>query len=117
MKRTGALTGAEFESAVIAECYKQIKNNRLPVSCYHLRTLDGREVDLLLELEEGFVAIEIKSTTNVSATDARHLRDLQELLDKPLLYSFVVSNDARVKSLAREIMAVPAGWLLSSAQS
>ena len=60
--RSGTLTGNEFESAVVSEVIKQIKSEALEVSLYHLRTLDGREVDLLIELESGYIALEIKSS-------------------------------------------------------
>ncbi len=43
LNRRGVPSGHEFVSAVIPEVYKQIKNSRLPVECYHLRTVDGRE--------------------------------------------------------------------------
>ena len=36
---------------MISEIYKQIRSCRLPVAFHHLRTSDGREIDLLLELE------------------------------------------------------------------
>ncbi|MDQ5767096.1 ATP-binding protein [Thiothrix subterranea] len=111
LNRTGTFTGHEFESAVVAEIYKQIKTHALAVDCYHLRTVDGREVDLLLELENGYIAIEVKMSAHVSATDARHLHDLAELLDKPLLHALVVSNDPQVQQWGN-VMAVPVAWLL-----
>jgi hypothetical protein len=114
LNRRGVLTGPEFESAVVAEIYKQIKNSRLPVECYHLRTVDGREVDLLLELEQGFVALEIKMAERVVATDARHLRRLEDILDKPLLGALVISNDGSIQDLGEGIMAVPVVWALGS---
>ena len=114
LSRTGELTGGEFESAIVSEFFKQIKNNRLEIECYHLRTLDGKEVDLLLELENGYIAVEIKKSKNVSASDARHLRKLEAILDKPLLHSLVVSNDPRIQSWDDgKITAVPVGWLFS----
>ena len=93
LRKRGACDGAEFESAVVAEIYKQCRNARLPVEFYHLRTVDGREIDLLLEREDGFIAFEVKQTERVAATDFRHFRDLEAILDKPLLLGLVVSND------------------------
>ncbi len=113
LARQGELTGSEFESAVIAEIFKQIKNSRLEISCYHLRTLDGKEVDLLLELDNGYIAIEVKQSKSVSASDARHLRQLSDILDKPLLQALVVSNDPHRHSFDDgKIMALPVAWLL-----
>ena len=113
LQRRGELTGAEYESAVVAEIFKQLKNSRLPVNCYHLRTADGREVDLLLELETGFVPIEIKQTARASASATRHLKRLEDILDKPVLHALLVSNDPQIRSLGDTITAVPAPWLLA----
>ena len=110
--RRGVPTGNEFESAVISEVFKQTRNSRLPVTFHHLRTADGREVDLLLELEEGFIPLEIKLTERVSARDARHLRRLDEVLDKPLLHALVLSNDGRIQALDEGITALPVAWFL-----
>ncbi|MDR2962640.1 MAG: ATP-binding protein [Bacteroidales bacterium] len=106
LQKKGAITGGEFESAIVAEIYKQVKTYRLPIMCYHLRTQDGREIDVLLESEEGFIAIEIKSTENVSRNDAKHLFDLQEILNKPLIHSFVLSNDVRRQQFGKNITAM-----------
>jgi len=115
LARRGEVDGHEFESAVVGEIYKQTKNHRLPLAFYHLRTRDGREVDLLIEREDGYIAIECKFSDNVSMTDARHLKELSEILDKPLLVSVVVSNDRNVRVLDedRKIWNVPASVILS----
>lgn len=70
LQKKGTLTGNEFESAIVAEIYKQIKTYRLPLTCYYLRTQDGREIDLLLEAEDYYIAIKIKMTDHVNHTDA-----------------------------------------------
>lgn len=113
LNRRGQPTGPEFESAIVAEIYKQVRNLRLPVDCYHLRTADGREVDLLIETEAGYVPIEIKSKDKVSYTDTRHLRRLEEILDKPILQAMVLSNDPHVRDLGDGVMCFPVGWALS----
>ena len=113
LQKKGAMTGGEYESAIVAEIYKQIKTYRLPLVCYHLRTQDGREVDLLLESEDGFIAIEVKSTENVTRSDAKHLFDLQEILNKPLKHAFVLSNDVRTQQLGENITAMHAAAFLS----
>lgn len=106
LKKRGAPSGSEFESLVIAEMYKQAKQITVPVSFYHLRTNDGREVDCLVETAEGFYAFEIKMTEHVQRTDARHLAALADILDKPLLHSFVLSNDVTTQQIDERITAV-----------
>lgn len=114
--RWGEPTGADFESAVISEIYRQTCNAGLDFGFSHLRTQDGREVDLLIELPDGFVAIEIKQTRKVARVDARHLRSLGQLLDRPLLAALVVSQDPVIQDLGDDIMGVPAAWLLGAGE-
>lgn len=113
--KRGEIDGAEFESAVVGEIYKQCSNTQLTIDFHHFRTYDGREVDMLLELEKGYIAIECKLGDNVSTTDTRHLKELNTILDKPLLLSLVVSSDANIRLLNREqnIWNVPAFMLLA----
>jgi len=112
LQKRGGITGFEFESLAVAEIFKQLRSARIDAPLYHLRTHDGREVDLLVELPSGYVAFEIKMADRVSATDARHLRELDAFLDKPLLHSFVLSQDPRTMELADGVTAVHAGCFL-----
>lgn len=113
IQKRGSLARNEYESAVIAEIYKQVKNILFPGSFYHLRTVDGLELDLLIETEKGYYAIEVKMAGRVSDTDARHLKGLGPILDKPLLYSFLLSNDPAVRHISENILALPAAMFLS----
>lgn len=112
LQKKGTLTGNEYESAIVSEVYKQIKTYNLPLAYYHLRTQDGREVDLLLEAEDYFIAIEIKMTEHVNHTDTRHLRDLQSILNKPLKQSFILSNDVQTHYLDNNVTAMHAAAFL-----
>jgi len=115
LQKQGDIDGAEFESAVFAEVLKQTKNYQLPIQLYHLRSSDGREVDILIEREDGYIAIECKMGEHVSKKDIRHLVDLDHILDKPLLISFVISSDMEVKRMhsEKEIWNIPAPLFLS----
>ena len=113
LRKQGLPGGNEFESAIIAEVYKQLKYVTFNGDLYHLRTNDGREVDLLIELENGYLAIEIKMSVRITKSDARHILNLDELLDKPLIQSFILSNDHEIKELAPNILAMPAALFLS----
>ncbi len=113
LQKTGTLTGNEFESAVVAEIYKQCKQSIVPANLFFLRTSDGLEIDLLIELEEGYMGIEIKMANLVNKTDARNLLNLDNILDKPLIKCFVLSNDEEIKEVAKNIIAMPASMFLS----
>ncbi len=112
LQKRGGLTGAEFESLIVSEIFKQAKNMLVPCSFYHLRTLGGKEIDLLVETAEGYFAFEIKQSAHVARTDARHLFTLADTLDKPLLHAFVVSNDVETHSFAPNVTAISAPMLL-----
>jgi predicted AAA+ superfamily ATPase len=112
LRKTGSPAGNEFESAIVAEIYKQIKSYNLPLVCYHFRTLDGREVDLLLEAADYFIAIEIKNTGHVNRQDIRNLKGLQGFLPKPLRQSFVLSHDREVHYYDDTITALHAAHFL-----
>ena len=108
VQKQGELNGHEFESAIVAEMYKQIKTLQIPATCYHLRTLDGKEIDFLIEMEQGYIAIEIKQSQNVRPTDGKHLRNLEDILDKPILHKIVLSNDLNNKELGERIESMNA---------
>ncbi len=115
LKKRGAIEGHEFESAIVSEIFKQIKTMKLPVSLYHLRTFDGREIDLLIELEDGYLAIECKMTAKVTSRDFKNFKNLQDILDKPLLAGLVVSNDSLIQIVDETIplISIPVCHLLA----
>lgn len=112
LQKRGGLTGNEFESLVIAEIYKQAKNIQADVSFHHLRTQDGKEVDLLVETQDGYYAFEIKMADRVTPIDARHLQNLESILDKPLIHAFVLSNDNETHYFSDKITALHAAMFL-----
>lgn len=110
--KTESLSGNEFESVVVSEIIKQIKCHEIAATPYFLRTHDGLEVDLLLEMEDGFIPIEIKQSAHVTKHDARHLFAVESILDKPVLMGLVISNDSEPHVFSDKIRAFPAAWLL-----
>lgn len=110
-KRDG-LTGNEFESLVIAEIYKQIQTIHIQVQLYHLRTHDGKEVDLLIEMPDYYYAVEIKMTDKVTKSDAKHLLGLENILNKPIKKAFLLSNDRETKYFGENIVALNATMFL-----
>ncbi len=113
LQKKGSLSGHEFESAIVSEIYKQANMVNTDLSFYHLRTVDGREVDLLIETEQGYIAIEIKQSQKVRAVDAKHLKNLEDILDKPVLHRFVISNDMNSRELKGNVTAMSAVQFLT----
>ena len=63
-------------------------------------------------VDAGFHAVEVKRSGRVATADARGLRDLAALLDKPLLSAVVLSQDRSVRELLPGAFAMPAAWAL-----
>lgn len=106
LQKKGGITGGEFESLVIAEIHKQIATISAQVQTYHLRTYDGKEVDLLIEMPDYYLAFEIKKADRITAHDARNLMGLEDLLNKPLKKAFLLSNDRDTKVFNDKIIAI-----------
>ena len=112
LQKRGGINGSEFESLVISEIYKQAKNIFAEVSFHHLRTQDGREIDLLVETQDGYYAFEIKMADKISPIDARHLMNIEAILDKPLIHSFILSNDSETHRITPSITGMHAAMFL-----
>ena len=113
LNKNDELNGHEYETAIVAEIYKQAKYTNPNLEFYHLRTVDGREVDLLIESEYGYIAIEIKKSDKVRTLDAKNFHGLDDILDKPILHQFVISNDLSSRQLDEKTIAIPAVQFLS----
>jgi predicted AAA+ superfamily ATPase len=112
LQKRGGITGAEFESLIVAEIYKQIRTAGIAAKLYHLRTQDGAEIDLLVELPGGYFAFEIKTAEKARNVDGKHFRNLAIILDKPLLHCFVLSNDRNTEQFSDTITAINAAYFL-----
>jgi predicted AAA+ superfamily ATPase len=115
LQKRGRPSGAEFESLIVAELYKQARSIPLDARFHYLRTLDGREVDCLVEFPEGYFAFELKMAEHVSESDARHLKGFDSFLDKPLLQAFILSCDVETKVFSPTIIAVHAAFFFGIA--
>ena len=112
LNKKGGMTGNEYESAVIAEIYKQAKNAQSLAQFSFLRTHDNKEVDLLIEFPDFYYAFEIKITSKVSKADAKHLLGLEEILDKPIKKAFLLSNDEETKHFNDKTIALHTAMFL-----
>ena len=112
LHKRGGMTGSEYESALIAEIYKQAKNEQSLAQFSFLRTHDGKEIDLLLEFSDHYYVFEIKMANKVNKVDARHLVGLEEILDKPVKKAFLLSNDEETHYFDDNIVAVHAAMFL-----
>lgn len=87
--RDGTYLGALFESLVTQSV--RVYTQRIDGRVYHLRTWAGRhEIDLVIELDDGIIALEVKMGNQVDDDDTRHLRWLREELGDELIDAAVI---------------------------
>jgi predicted AAA+ superfamily ATPase len=113
LQKRGGVTGNEFESLVVAELYKQIRTIGSDARLHHLRTHDGKEVDVLIEMPDYYYAIKIKMTSRVNKTDIKTFTGLEVILDKPLKKAFLLSNDPETRYFSDNIVALNAAMFLT----
>lgn len=65
-----------------------------------------------MEVLEGYYAFEIIMADNITKSDARHLKNLEDILDKKLISSFVLSNDPETADFGGNIFGVNAAMFL-----
>ncbi|HDR05157.1 MAG TPA: ATP-binding protein [Candidatus Marinimicrobia bacterium] len=106
LQKQGGVTGNEFKSLVVAEIYKQIRVADIKVQLSHLRTYDGKEIDLLIETPDYYLAFEIKMTHRATRADAKNLIGLETILDKPLKRAYLLTNDRETKCFDDKTVAL-----------
>ena len=89
--------GALFESFVFAEFLKLMTTSELRLAPRHFRDRDGREVDVVLERDDGMIAgIEVKASATVKAGDFSGLRALAEACGDRFAFGVVLYDSADV---------------------
>lgn len=72
--------GASWEGHVIDQLLTALQQTGRRFDAWHLRTVDGREVDLVLRVDTKLWAVEIKLTTRPGSADMARLREAADLI-------------------------------------
>jgi predicted AAA+ superfamily ATPase len=106
--------GALLESFVFAEVLKLMTASDLRLTPYHFRDRDGREVDIVLERDDGTIAgIEVKASATVRSSDFGGLRALAEACGDRFAFGVVLYDSADVVPFGDRLAAVPLSSLWS----
>jgi len=104
----GELSGEIYETMVVNEIFKWIKTAERNVEIFFYRTRSGMELDLLLNTENGFIGVEIKSRKIIVRSDFRPMKEIASVLKKKWLGGLVIYQGDEIKKLSEpEIWAVP----------
>ena len=106
--------GPLLESYVFSEVLKLMTASDLRVTPYHFRDRDAREVDIILERDDGRIAaIEVKASATVKAGDFRGLRALAEACGTRFAFGAVLYDGTDVVPFGERLAAAPISGLWS----
>jgi predicted AAA+ superfamily ATPase len=104
----GSLLGAVIENFVVMELIKQLSWSDTRAKLFHFRTLNGQEVDFVLEAADGrIVGIECKAGSAVRQESLKGLLALKELAGKKFHRGIVLYSGTHVIGVAEDMQAVP----------
>lgn len=104
----GELSGQLYETMVVAEIVKWLRSWDHEGNIFFYRTRSGMEVDLLLETQDGILAMEIKSRETVTGKDIRALQAIAQSAPEHWRGGMVVYTGNKIERLAEpDIWAVP----------
>ena len=104
--------GALLESFVFAEVMKLMTATDLRLTAYHFRDRDKREVDIVLERDDGKIAgIEVKANATIRANDFTGLRALADASGDRFASGVILYDGPDVVPFGNRLIAAPLSCL------
>ena len=102
------LFGHVLENYVATELTKLLTFSDTKAKLLHFRTSDGKEVDFVLEKQDGSVfAIEIKKSESVNIRDFKGIQTMAELTEKEFIGGVILYSGKEVVPFGKNLWAVP----------
>jgi len=99
-------SGQIFETFVFNELQKHLAYLQKPAQMFHYRSVDKKEIDFIIEIEDIVIAIEVKQSSSIKKDDFKHIIDLQNRIDKKCLGVVFYGGDM-VMEFSDDLFAVP----------
>ena len=104
--------GSLLEGYVFSEVLKLMTASDLRLTPYHFRDRDRREVDIMLERDDGMIAgLEIKAGATLKSGDFAGLRVLADLCGDRFAFGAVLYDNAHIVPFGKNLAAVPLSCL------
>lgn len=114
LKRDRGVFGALLENFVLSEILKLLSWSDMRVLHYHFRDQQMREVDIVLERDDGrIVGIEVKAGATVAKGDFSGLRALAEACGDRMAFGAVLYDGATTIPFGDRLAAIPISALWS----
>lgn len=108
----GQAFGGMLEAFVASELLRQKTWSSEEWELFHYRSPDGREIDLVIELDDGrVIALEVKAASSVGTVDYKHLTWLRDQLGERFIAGYVLTTDSRGRLLGDRLAALPVASL------
>ena len=108
------LMGSVIENFIINELSKQATWSPMRVNIHHYHTVNGIEVDIVLENRAGYVVgIEVKSSENVRPSDFNGLKSLKEKVGEKFVKGVVLYQGSQITPFGADLFALPISSLWS----
>ena len=112
VKANREVFGALLETFVFSEVLKLMTASNLRLTPYHFRDQQMREVDIVLERDDGMiVGIEIKASATVKSSDFGGLRTLAEACKDRFAYGVVLYDSTDFVPFGDKLAAAPLSCL------
>jgi hypothetical protein len=102
------MSGAILETWILSEILKTWWHNGRRAPFYFYRDKDGKEIDLLMEMDGTLYPLEIKKSASPRKEDVRHF-GLLEKLGMPVGPGGILCLVSRLLPLTAATWAIPAG--------
>lgn len=106
----GAMSGAFMENYVVSEVYKSFLNSGMEPPLYYYRDHDGKEVDLIVEVDGQLHPVEIKKTATPQLSMVKNFKTLRRG-SAPLGRGAIVCAAENVSALNGDVLVIPARLL------
>jgi predicted AAA+ superfamily ATPase len=104
--------GALLKSFVFSEVMKLMTGSDLRLTPYHFRDQEMREVDLVLERDDGMIAgVEVKASATVKSADFAGLRTLADACKGRFAGGVILYDSAEIVPFGDKLAAVPISCL------
>ena len=107
---TSRYKGDVYETFVFAELLKHITYSQHIMDFFYYRTQDKKEIDFIIKRQEKILAIEVKSSYSVQASDFKHIVDFQKRSAYEVT-GLVLYHGDKVVGFGENLFAVPLGAL------
>ncbi len=112
VKANRGMFGAFLESFVFSEVQKLMTASNLRIAAHHFCDRDGREVDVVLERDDGMiVGIEVKASATVTSGDFSGLKALAEAAGDRFAYGVVLYDSTDIVPFGDRLAAAPLSCL------